>query len=347
MPVRSGLSLSSRPSRGLAVAAALAAVISVASLAGAVEPQAVPIALLDRVGPASFFSAPLGVAVDTTGGLIVVADTGNHRIRIFDLDGYPISSFPHWVDGLRGKQLGEPKSLAVDRHGFLYVLDAMAKYVDVMDLLGNSVRRIDPAHLSPGGIDSTATIGAEGVGADTIPVALALDPEDLPVLAVGGQRSRIVGLDERDRVRWTFDGSENGGEPFGSISGLFVDAEGRIFVADGTGTPVVRAFSPDGRQLLGFGTHETGNENFSLPSSVATTADGRIWVLDTLRQVVQVYDAKGAFLGKFGGLGQEVGAFFFPSALATNQKDRLYVVERVGARVTTFRITEQLVQADP
>ena len=82
-------------------------------------------------------------------------------------------------------------------------------------------------------------------------------------------------------------------------------------------------------------------------TSVATTADGRIWVLDTLRQVVQVYDLRGAFLGRVGGLGQEAGAFYFPSALATNGKTRLYVVERVGARLTTFRITEPLAQADP
>lgn len=346
-PVRPVLFPPFRLLRSSTIVAAFAVMISFASLAGAQTPEAVPIAVLDRVGPASFFSGPLGVAVDTTGGLIVIADTGNHRIRIFDLDGYPISSFTHWVDGPRGKQRGEPKALAVDRHGFLYVLDTMATYVDVMDLLGNPVRRIDPASFSPGGIDSTATIGPEKVGADMIPVALALDPEDLPVLAVGGQRSRIVGLDEHNRVRWTLDGSEGGGEPFGSITSLFVDGEGRIFVADGTGVPTIRGFSSDGRGFLGFGAHETGNENFSFPSSVATTADGRIWVLDTLRQVVQVYSRSGAFLGKVGGMGQEAGSFFFPSALATNGKTRLYVVDRVGARLTTFRITEQLVQANP
>jgi hypothetical protein len=200
------------------------------------------------------------------------------------------------VDGARGKQPGEPKSLMVDRKGFLYVLDTMASYVDVMDLLGNPVRRIDPASLLGGGIDSTAMIGYDKSTADVVPVAMALDPEDLPVLAIGGQRSRIVGLDEHDGVRWTLDGSEGGDEPFSSVAGLFVDAEGRIFVADGMGAPAVRAYSPDGRRLLGFGTHDAGNENFSLPASVATTGDGRIWVLDTLRQVVQAARGVGALV---------------------------------------------------
>jgi DNA-binding beta-propeller fold protein YncE len=333
--------------RRLAIAAAMAAVLLSSSVSSASAPLAEATSVLDRVGPASFFSSPMDVAIDTTGGLIVVADTGNHRIRIFDLDGYPVASFPHRVDGPHGSQPGEPKALAVDRKGFLYVLDGFAPYIDVVDLLGYEVRRIDPATISPGGFDST-TVSATGErDASLTPVALALDPEDRLILAVGGQRSRVWGLDEHDGIRWTLDGTEEGGAPFGAITDLFVDGEGRVFVVDGTGNPAVRVFASDGRRLLGFGLHEVGYENFSLPTSVVSTRGGRIWVLDTMRQTVKVFDGEGRFLDQFGGLGRDPGAFMYPSALATDGRDHLYVMERVGARLTTFRIAESVVPATP
>ena len=310
-------------------------------------PLAEPVSVLDRVGPASFFSSPLDVAVDTTGGLIVIADTGNHCIRIFDLGGYPISSFPHRVDGGRGSVPGEPKALAVDRQGFLYVLDALASYVDVVDLLGYAVRRIDPATISPGGIDTTALISAGERNENLVPVALALDTEDRLILAGGGQQSRVWGLDEHDGIRWTLDGTEEGGAPFGAITDLFVDGEGRVFVVDGTSTPAVRVYAPGGRRLLGFGLHDVGNENFSLPTSVVSTSDGRIWVLDTMRQVIKIFDGEGRFLDRIGGLGRDRGAFTYPSALAMDGKGSLFVLERVGARLTTFRIAESVVQQAP
>jgi hypothetical protein len=110
---------------------------------------------------------------------------------------------------------------------------------------------------------------------------------------------------------------------------------------------VVRVYAPDGRRVLAFGLHDVGNENFSLPTSVVSTPDGRIWVLDTMRQVIKVFDGEGRYLDQIGGLGRDMGALTYPSALAIDGKDRLFVLERVGARLTTFRIAEPVVQATP
>ena len=332
----------------LAAVALGAILLGTIDRAAASAPLAEPISVLDRVGPASFFSAPLGVAVDTTGGLLVIADTGNHRIRIFDLDGYPISSFPHRVDGPRGSQPGEPKALAVDRQRLPVRArrDSRPTSTSWTCSATRSAASTRPPSLPAGSIPRRPSSGGRA-DENLVPVALALDPEDRLVLAVGGQRSRVWALDEHDVIRWTLDGTEEGGAPFGAITDLFVDGEGRVFVVDGTGTPAVRVYAPDGRRLLGFGLHDVGNENFSLPTSVVTTPDGRIWVLDTMRQVIKVFDGEGRFLDQVGGLGRDPGAFIYPSALATNGKDRLYVVERVGARLTTFRIAEPVVQANP
>lgn len=335
----------------LRAAALVLVLISIAAIppaAGTTETQsqADPIAILDRPGPATSFSHPTGVAIDTTGRLLIIADTGNHRIRIFDLDGYPISSFRHMVDGPKGPRPGEPQALAVDRKGFLYVVDALANYVDVMDLLGNSVGRLVPGAMiaetpGPAEIDGTAQTF------DLVPTALTLDAEDHLLLAVSGKGSQIWGLDENRTVRWVLTGDEDGEAPFGSITDLFVDGGGRLFVTDGSGTPCVRVYEADRRPALAFGVHDAGDENFSLPASVVATRDRRIWVLDTIRQTVKVFDAQGGYLGMFGGLGRGRGDMIYPARLATDGAERLYVLERVGGRLTTFRLNDLAERVNP
>lgn len=328
---------------GLGLLAGLAA-CSLAGPGQASAPLAEPLFTVSQPGPATSLALPMGVAVDTTGGLVIIADSGNHRIRIFDLDGYPINSFLHKVDGLRGPQLGEPKSVAVDRQGTLFILDTQASYVSVMDLLGNPLGRIAPRALSvqrPG--DASSGDGDEAF----MPVALALDPDDRLVLAVGGLKSRIWLLDHDRSVRLAFDGGEGTREPLGAVSDLFVDAAGRIYVTDATRVPAVRVFSPDGRELLAFGQRESGNENFSLPASVVATNDGRIWVLDTIRQMVKVFSPEGTYVGMFGGLGRGLGDFTYPTRLATDGRERLYVLEKVGARLTVFGIPELAANEGP
>jgi sugar lactone lactonase YvrE len=307
----------------------------------AADSPAEPISVLRQAGAATSFAQPMGVAVDTVGGLVIIADTGNHRVRIFDLDGYPISSFPHLVDGPKGPVPGEPKSVAIDRQGILYVLDTQASYIDIMDLLGNSLGRIQPSELARA-LPSAPAIG--GSSEDFRAVALALDSQDRLVLAVGSPRCRIWVLDENRTVVRVFDGSEKGGPALAAVTDLFVDREGRIYVTDGAQAPCVRVFSPEGTQLLAFGQKDTGDENFSLPGSVVATADGRIWVVDTIRQVVKVFDRNANLLGMVGGQGVRLGDLSYPSRLATDGRDRLYVLERVGARLTTFRI-QPLAQA--
>jgi hypothetical protein len=90
--------------------------------------------------------------------------------------------------------------------------------------------------------------------------------------------------------------------------------------------------------VLGFGVHDIGMGNFSFPSAVASTQDGRIWVSDEIRQVIQVFDSTGQFLGMLGGQGQRPGEFLYPSALACDDGGRLAVTERVGRRLQLLRI---------
>jgi DNA-binding beta-propeller fold protein YncE len=84
--------------------------------------------------------------------------------------------------------------------------------------------------------------------------------------------------------------------------------------------------------------HDIGPGNFSLPSGVAVSADGRIWVSDEIRQIVQVFEPSGKFIQSVGVGGRGPGEFHYPSALASDGKDLVAVAEREGNRFQLLRV---------
>ena len=92
----------------------------------------------------------------------------------------------------------------------------------------------------------------------------------------------------------------------------------------------VQRFSADGAYRSGFGTHEIGPGNVSFPSGLTVAADGAFFVSDELRQTIQVFDKEGSLLASLGGGGLRPGEFQYPSALASDGRSRLAVVERRG-----------------
>jgi DNA-binding beta-propeller fold protein YncE len=127
----------------------------------------------------------------------------------------------------------------------------------------------------------------------------------------------------------------------GQLSAITAIAElpdGSIAVACAQTELAVQIFDPTGKYLRGFGRHDIGQGNFSVPSGITATPDGRIWVSDELRQIVQVFNSEGQFLGSLGGGGLAPGEFLYPSALASDGGERLAVAESVGARFQVFSI---------
>jgi hypothetical protein len=78
---------------------------------------------------------------------------------------------------------------------------------------------------------------------------------------------------------------------------IAVGPQGHVYVAD-TGFKGVVIFSAD--ELLG-GWTGTLNGPFAEPLALVTTDDSRVWVLDSTRQWVYVFDAEGKPLDKLGG----------------------------------------------
>jgi tripartite motif-containing protein 71 len=272
------------------------------------------------------FKAPRGIAIDERHGEVLLANSGEHRIEVFSLGGDRRARFIHRVQGTGGVWVdGEPQALAVDRTGRIFVSDQMAHYVDVLDYRGKSVARLELPSIP------TAT-------AENAPGALAITPDGSLLVAERGRTGRIhrFASDLRHAGSWGIPGREAG--QLAAIRALAVTPAGEVVVACAETRIAVQVFSAQGEYLRGFGVHDIGPGNFSLPSGVAITGDGRIWVSDEIRHLVQVFDASGAFVQATGGLGRGPGQFAYPSALASDGKGLVAIAEREGNRFQLLRI---------
>jgi len=76
------------------------------------------------------FYGPRDIAV-SAGGQVLVTDTGNKRIQVFDQNGTFLRAFGS--EGSGPGQFKEPVGLAVDRQGRIYVADTWNQRIQVFD----------------------------------------------------------------------------------------------------------------------------------------------------------------------------------------------------------------------
>ena len=76
--------------------------------------------------------------------------------------------------------------------------------------------------------------------------------------------------------------------------------------------------------------------DFSYPSDVAVSPDGRIYVLDGVNHCVKVFKAGGRFDYAFGEKGRELGDFYFPLGIDVGASGRVYVADSGNHRVQVF-----------
>ena len=262
------------------------------------------------------FAGPLGVFFDRAAGELLVADTRNGMIAIFDPDGMPKFAF--------GPEAGlvEPRKVMADPRGRIYVIDSSRPAVQVFSYRGRPLGEF-PFRDAAG-------------EADVQPVAMTCSGDGL-LLFLDHRGGRALAYD----LDWTFVRSfghpGKGPGALAAPAGIAVGPGGELFVTDHASEPV-QVFSAEGRFLRSWGKHDVGDSNFSSPGGVAVDPAGRVYVADPLRQDVKVFREDGTFLLHFGGFGAGRGQLAYPMDVAAGRDGRVYVCEKVGGRVQVFRI---------
>lgn len=269
------------------------------------------------------FNGPTGIAIDARRGEILVANTGDHRVEIYSLQGRLRAHFTHMVRNRAGNVVpGQPAALLIDAAGHTLVVDKLATYVDVLDLRGRELARLDLARPGAGCPPSNIVAGVVAAPSGEI------------FVASGDDTARVYRFDAHYRFLGWWDAAGPKGNRLSGLRGIAALPDGRLVLTCGASKEVVRIFEPTGEYVSGFGNHEVGPGNFSNPSGVVTTADGRIWVCDEIRQSIQVFDTAGVFLGAPTGAGE----LNYPSALATDGQNYLAVTERAANRFQLLKI---------
>lgn len=158
---------------------------------------------------------PSGLAVEPVTGRVFVADTGAHRIVVFDAQGRLLRRI-----GGRGEALGQfnfPTNVALDSTGRLYVADTLNFRVQVFDKELNAIFQIGRLGDMPGYFSQ--------------PKGLALDSDD-HLYVVDARFETVQVFDPQGRLLLDFGREGHGLGEFWLPAGCHVDSSDRIWVAD-------------------------------------------------------------------------------------------------------------------
>jgi serine/threonine-protein kinase len=190
----------------------------------------------DGSNSSALFNAPAGIAVDTSGKNVYVADAYNNRIRLITggVTGTLAGDTVGFRDGVGTVALfNQPLGVCTDRAGNIYVADTY----------NNAIRKI-----TPGG--TVTTIGGKGLdsagfrnGADSIalfnqPVGVAIDTADNIYIADYG--NNMVRKISSVGIVSTFAGNDTAGyrngpdsiAEFTGLAGIAVDDSGFVYVTE-------------------------------------------------------------------------------------------------------------------
>ncbi|GGF24828.1 IPT/TIG domain-containing protein [Echinicola rosea] len=302
--------------------------------------------LVDGVGNGASFRNPEGVAAHPDGSLIIT-DRSNSSIRQVTLDGTVTTVLGTgqrgYLDGpVAGALLDYPWKSCVDQEGNIYVADRD----------NHVIRKID----TQGTVSTVAGTGEAGFNDGAAGEAQFDQPLDVVVteegvLYVADNRNHRIRKIDVDGTVSTIAGSEQGDQngtleeaTFRYPSGLDIDAQGNIFVADRINHLIrkielnvgqVTTVAGDGSQ--GTRDGQAANAQFNNPYGISVGNDGELIIADLSNHKVRLIDNEevitiaGSVSGFLDGVG--VTAQFYNPTDVTFHDGVIYVADLGNHRV--------------
>lgn len=215
--------------------------------------------------------SPGDIAIGKNGN-VYVADTGHHRVRVFDSSGNSVSNF-----GQRGSGEGElisPQGVALGQD-IVFVSDTGNHHVQVFDVDGKFLRMW--GHFG------------QDYGAFNRPTDIVVDGNN--VYVVDSLNHRVQVFDFDGTFRRSVGSFGNGPDQLCRPAAVAVDSGGSLYVAD-AGNKRVRKFSAGGEPV---GSWENRGIVGGLPFAPAGLAShvGEILVVDEFNDRVQFIKSSG------------------------------------------------------
>ncbi len=303
------------------------------------------------IGPGEFLGAT-GITIDQA-GVVYVADKQNNRIQKFDLDGTYLGEISHNPEN--PNRLNGPVDLIVDNSGNVYVVDGSGFSVEKYSSSGEF-------------ITEWGQIDAVSIDLDDQGYLYVMDTVGKKVFQYSDDGQYIQdwefeaykdsyggGIDFKDgylylaysgnyfALKLSMDGSQNyrwgpyspAPEKFDATSGITVDNQGQIIVADEVDHRI-QVFNTDG-SLLQVVTHVNQENNLPFsPIDVAVDSDGYYYVVDAVTDQLFKFSPEWMFIEQWGAQGEQPGQFMFPMSLTVDQSGMVYVADYYRECVVKF-----------
>jgi len=280
------------------------------------------------------FNFPRAVAVDAE-GKIYVADSGNHRVQIFNPDGSFLRQFGSACkldtgEGCQGDgrgQFNEPWGIAVAADGSIYVSDTWNHRIQKFDNQGAFVTMW-------GRFESTGgELGAPSVFYGPRSLVVGQDG-NIYVMDTGNKRVQLFAPDGQFVAQYGGGGVIEGrlDEPVG----LAQDSAGNWYVAD-TWNRRIQKFDRNFVYLTQWSIDGWASQ--SVVNKPALAVDGArniVYAVDPENYRVLAFNTDGNFRATFGLYGNDAQSFTLPTGIAVGLDGRIYVADGDSHRIMVF-----------
>ncbi len=170
------------------------------------------------------------------------------------------------------------------------------------------------------------------------PRAMAIDRQDRLYVVDMTARIQVFDADGKYLHGW-----QTPDHKAGKPTGLSIDQEGRVLVAD-THYYQLLVYSPQGELLQKMGG-TLGNRpgEFGLVTDAVQDSQGNLYVSEYGEyDRIQKFAPDGRFLLQFGGHGSAPGQFVRPQNMAIDGEDRIWVADACNHRIQVFDVAGKL-----
>jgi DNA-binding beta-propeller fold protein YncE len=231
-----------------------------------------------------------GVAVDRKTNNIIVADSLNDRIQVFNSKCRFLFKFGE--TGTGEGQLRYPVGIAVNPEGNIFVSEYHNHRVSIFTLQGKFIRQNGNSGSNRGEFAQ--------------PCGMTLDCKTRNLLVVEMENHRVQVCNQEGRFLRMIGKPGNADGQFSRPSDVAVDPfSGNIIVADYLNHRI-QVFDSETRFLFKFGEQGKGEGQFYRPHGVVVDSEGNILVTE-FSERIQVFDPRGRFIRSFGSGQLKIG----------------------------------------
>jgi len=277
-------------------------------------------------------NAPRGIAF-APDGTFYVADSRNHRVLHFSVDGTLLEQWGSFGDGVNAPNpmgtFNEPWGIAVAPDGTVYVSDTWNHRVQRFTSSGKAIGMW--GQYGQGEVPE-AFWGPRGVAVDT---------QGRVYVADTGNK-RIVVFDARGGYITQFGSAGLDPGQFDEPVGVAVAADGTVYVTD-TWNQRIQAFTPtvDGLNFvptLQWDVNAWFGQSLENKPLIAINAAGHIFVTDPEGFRILEFDANGQFVRTWGDYGVGASEIGLAGGVAVDAEGRVWVADAGNQRIMRFTL---------